>query len=69
MKIGVSGHGAHHNEFQIVWIPNYRKEILRGELRSFVEKHLYAIHDYHPDIEIKKYSIKGQFQMSFDLRG
>ena len=58
MEIRLSGHGSYHHEFHIVWIPKYRKKILRGELRSFLEKHLYDIQDYHPDVEIEKYSIQ-----------
>jgi putative transposase len=58
MEIRLSGHGAYHHEFHIVWIPKYRKEILRGELKSFIETRLYDIQEYHPDIEIEKYSIQ-----------
>ena len=58
MEIRLSGHGAYHHEFHIVWIPKYRKRILKGELKSFVEKHLYDIQDFHPDVEIEKYSIQ-----------
>jgi len=58
MKIRLSGHGAYRHQYHIVWIPKYRKEILKGELKEFVEKHLFDIQDYHPDIEIENYSIQ-----------
>jgi len=58
MEIRLSGHGAYHHEFHIVWIPKYRKKILKGELKSFIEKHLYDVQGYHPDVEIEKYSIQ-----------
>ena len=59
MEIRLSGHGAYHHEFHIVWIPKYRKKILQGGLKDFIEKHLNDIEDYHPDVEIEKFSIQG----------
>ena len=44
--------------YHVVWIPKYRKRILKGELKAFVEQRLFDIHQYHPDIEIEKYSIQ-----------
>ncbi|MFC1896620.1 IS200/IS605 family transposase [Thermodesulfobacteriota bacterium] len=58
MKIRLSGHVSYHHEFHIVWIPKYRKKILKGKLRSSIEKHLYDVQDYHHDVEIEKYSIQ-----------
>jgi putative transposase len=58
MQIRYSAHGSYHHEFHIVWIPKYRKRILKGELKRFIEEHLFEIENYHPDIEIEKYSIR-----------
>ena len=58
MEIRLSGHGSYHLESHIVWIPKYRKKILKGELKSFIEQHLYDVQGYHPDVEIEKYSIQ-----------
>ena len=58
MKIRLSGHGAYRHQYHVVWIPRYRKGILTGELKEFVEKHLFDIQKYHPDIEIENYSIQ-----------
>jgi putative transposase len=58
MEIRLSAHGAYHHQYHIVWIPKYRKKVLEGELKEFIEKHLYDIQEYHPDIEIEKYSIQ-----------
>jgi len=54
MRIRLSAHGAYH----IVWIPKYRKRILQGELKKFIEKRLFDIQEHHPDVEIEKYSIQ-----------
>ena len=58
MQIRYSAHGAYHHQYHIVWIPKYRKRILKGELKGFIEEHLFEIQNYHPDIEIEKYSIR-----------
>ena len=58
MQIRYSAHGAYHHQYHIVWIPKYRKRVLKGELKKFVEEHLFEIQNYHPDIEIEKYSIR-----------
>jgi putative transposase len=58
MQVRYSAHGAYHHQYHIVWIPKYRKKVLKGELKRFIEEHLFEIEDYHPDIEIEKYSIR-----------
>ena len=58
MQIRYSAHGAYHHQYHIVWIPRYRKRILKGELKTFIGEHLFEIQHYHPDIEIEKYSIR-----------
>ena len=52
MEIRLSGHGAYHHQYHVVWIPKYRKKVLKGELKEFVGKHLFDIQGYHPDVEI-----------------
>jgi len=58
MQIRYSAHGAYHHEYHIVWIPKYRKRILKGELKEFVEGHVFDIQPYHPDIEVERCSIR-----------
>ena len=58
MKIRLSSHGAYRHKYHIVWIPKYRQRILEGELKAFIEQRLFDIYQYHPDIEIEKYSIQ-----------
>jgi putative transposase len=58
MEIRLSAHGAYHHQYHIVWIPKYRKKILRGELKKYIESHLFDIQSYHPDVQIGKYSIQ-----------
>jgi len=58
MKIRLSAHGAYRHQYHVVWIPKYRKRILKDELKSFVQQRLFDIQQYYPDIEIEKYSIQ-----------
>jgi len=58
MKIRLGGHGAYHHQYHIVWIPKYRKRIVKGDLKKFIEKRLFDIHEHHPDVEIERFSIK-----------
>jgi putative transposase len=58
MEIRLSGHGAYRHQYHVVWVPKYRKAILTVELKVFVEKELFTIQEYHPDVEIENYSIQ-----------
>ena len=58
MDIRLSAHGAYHHEFHVVWIPKYRKRILKDKLKDCIGERLYDIQNYHPDVEIEKYSIQ-----------
>ena len=39
-----------------MWIPKYRKRVLKGGLKGFLAERLGAIHAYHPDIEVEQFS-------------
>ena len=58
MKARLSAHGAYHHKYHIVWIPKYRKRVLEGGLKTFIEKHLFDISVHYPDVEIEQYSIQ-----------
>ena len=58
MKIKLSAHGAYHHQYHVVWIPKYRKKVLKGELKQYLEKGLFDIETFHPDIEIETLSIQ-----------
>jgi putative transposase len=58
MEIRLSAHGAYHHQYHIVWIPKYRKKILKGELKEYIEEKIFEIQEYHPEIEIEEYNIQ-----------
>ena len=58
MEIRLSAHGAHHHQYHLVWIPKYRRRVLKGELKEFVAKRLPEIHEFHPAVEVQEVSIQ-----------
>jgi putative transposase len=56
MKIRLSAHGAYHHQYHVVWIPKYRKKILKGEIKQYLEKGLFDVQRFHPDVEIETFS-------------
>ena len=58
MKIRLSAHGAYHHQYHIVWIPKYRKKVLKGDLKQVLEEKLFDIQEHHPEVEIEKFSIQ-----------
>ncbi len=58
MQIRLSAHGAYHHQYHIVWIPKYRKKVLKGDLKLYLEKGLFDSQKFHPDVEIEKFSIQ-----------
>ena len=69
MEIRLSAHGAYHHQNHVVRIPEFRKKILNGELKEYIEKRLFDIQEYHPDIEIEKYGYIRVSQRSKPLIG
>jgi putative transposase len=58
MKIKLSAHGAYHHQYHVVWSPKYRKKVLQGALKQYLEKGLFDLETFHPDIEIEPLSIQ-----------
>ena len=58
MKIRFSAHGAYHHQYHVVWIPKYRRKVLKGEVKQVLEKRLFDIQESHPEVEIEKFSIQ-----------
>ena len=58
MDIRLSANGSYHHQFHIVWIPKYRRRILKGDLKEFVAGRMHLIEEYHPDVEIERFSIQ-----------
>ncbi len=58
MEVRLSGHGAYQHQYHVVWIPKYRRRILRGAIRIFIEEHLSEIEHDHPDVDVQQGSVQ-----------
>ncbi len=58
MDVRLSAHGAYQHQYHVVWIPKYRRRILRGAIKLFVEEHLPQIQHYHPDVLVQQWSVQ-----------
>jgi putative transposase len=58
MDIRLSAHGAYHHQYHLVWIPKYRRRVLKGDLKDFRAKRLGEIEEFHPDVEVEQVSIQ-----------
>ena len=58
MEVRLSAHGAYQHQYHVVWIPQYRRRILRGAIKSFVQEHLPQIQRYHPDVTVQQWSVQ-----------
>ncbi len=58
MEIRLSAHGAYQHQYHVVWIPKYRRRILRGAIKVFVQEHIPQIQHYHPDVIVQQWSVQ-----------
>lgn len=58
MKIKLSAHGSYKHQYHIVWIPKYRRKVLKLGVKTYVSRGIDEITHYHPEIEIIKYNIQ-----------
>jgi len=58
MEIRYSAHGAYNHQYHVVWIPKYRKRVLKGEIKEYLKEGLKEIETYLPEVEIKEFNIQ-----------
>ena len=58
MEVRFSGHGSYYHLYHLVWIPKYRRKVLKDELKQFIAERFFEITAYHPDVEIDTYNIQ-----------
>ena len=58
MKIKLSAHGAYPHQYPVVWTPKYRTKVLKGALKQYLEKGVFDIERFHPDIAIETLRIQ-----------
>ena len=57
MEVRLSAHGAYQHQYHVVWIPKYRRRILRGAIKTCTGAFT-SDPDYHPDVEVQQWSIQ-----------
>ncbi len=58
MEVRLSGHGAYQHHYHVVWVPKYRRRILRGTIKLFVQEQLPQIQPFHPEVEVQQWSVQ-----------
>lgn len=58
MKIKLSAHGSWRHQYHVVWIPKYRRSVLKLGVKTYVARGIDEIVVYHPEIEIIQYNIQ-----------
>ncbi len=58
MEVRFRAHGAYQHQYHGVWIPQYRRPILREAIKCLVQEHLPQIHHSHPDVDVQQWSVQ-----------
>lgn len=58
MEIKLSAHGCYRHQYHIVWIPKYRKKILKKEIKAYVDKGINEFMLYYPDVKMIQWNIQ-----------
>ncbi len=58
MKVKLSAHGSWRHQYHLVWIPKYRRQILKLGIKTYVGRGIEEIVNFHPEVEIIKYNIQ-----------
>jgi len=58
MKIKLSAHGAYRHQYHVIWIPKYRRKVLKTGVKTYVERGIEEISKYHPEIVIESHNVQ-----------
>ena len=58
MRFRKSAHAIYKTEYNLVWIPRYRKKIFVKGVKEYTEKILSYIPELYPDIEVVKLNVQ-----------
>ena len=58
MEIKLSAHGAYKHQYHIVWIPKYRRPLLKADIKRSIETGIKGITTYHAEIEVIKLNVQ-----------
>ena len=58
MEIKFSAHGSYRHQYHIVWIPKYRKKILKAGVKTYIERGLKELTEYFPEVKMIQWNIQ-----------
>lgn len=58
MKIKLSAHGAYRHQYHLVWIPKYRRKVLKAGVKTYVERGLKEIEEHHPEVIVHNHNVQ-----------
>ena len=58
MEVRLSAPGAYQHQYHVVWILKYRRRILRGAMKLFVQEQLPQIQHDHPAVDVQQWSVR-----------
>ena len=58
MRYRKSNHSVYCTEYHLVWIPRYRRRILKDGVKAYLNKLLWHVPNLDPDIEVIKLNIQ-----------
>ena len=58
VKTKLNAHGMWRHQYHIVWIPKFRRKVLKLGVKTYVGRGIDEITNYHPELEIIQYNIQ-----------
>jgi putative transposase len=59
MDLRLSAHGAYPHQYHLVWIPKYRRRVLKGDVKDLLAKRWDESEEFHPAGEVEQVSLQG----------
>lgn len=58
MEIKFSAHGCYRHQYHIVWIPKYRRKVLKAGVKTYIERGFKELMDHYPEVKIIQWNIQ-----------
>ena len=58
MEIKFSAHGCYRHQYHIVWIPKYRRKVLKAGVKTYVERGFQELMEHYPEVKMVQWNIQ-----------
>ena len=58
MEIVFSAHGSYRHQYHIVWIPKYRRKVLKAGVKTYAEKGFHELMEHYPEVKLIQWNIQ-----------